>query len=183
MTLKILLLNISTPLYDDQDELDASGDREITDKRNEADFTVATFTEGVPVGEGTRQVVDDPGDGEKAGERYKGDYVDGKRDGHGTYYYPNGGNYTGQWSDDKKHGNGIEIWPGGNRYDGKWVNNLFRSGKIEEYWSDGKPRYVGGYDNEKVTVSGTWYYANGDRYEGQFLNSKRHGSGKRRSHF
>ena len=42
-----------------------------------------------------------------SGDRYDGDYVDGKRHGHGVFYYANGNHYDGDWVDDKYHGHGV----------------------------------------------------------------------------
>ncbi len=44
--------------------------------------------------------------GEESGDRYEGEWKDGKRDGRGTYYSANGDRYEGQWKDNKQHGRG-----------------------------------------------------------------------------
>jgi len=45
--------------------------------------------------------------------------VFGKRHGHGTYHYLDGGKYEGEWVDDKIHGKGTSTYPNGNEYDGE----------------------------------------------------------------
>ena len=41
------------------------------------------------------------------GERYEGDYVNGKREGKGIYYFKNGDKYEGDFKNGLKEGNGI----------------------------------------------------------------------------
>ena len=40
------------------------------------------------------------------GDKYVGEYKDGKRHGQGTYTYPNGNKYVGEYKDGKRHGQG-----------------------------------------------------------------------------
>ena len=45
--------------------------------------------------------------------RYVGDFVDGQREGHGTYYYADGTVYEGNWKQNLKHGEGCIYHPDG----------------------------------------------------------------------
>ena len=38
---------------------------------------------------------------------YEGNYVDDKKEGHGTFHWPDGRKYEGQWENGKQHGVGI----------------------------------------------------------------------------
>ena len=40
----------------------------------------------------------------KNGDVYEGEYVKGKREGYGTYMFPDGEKYEGQWFQDQQHG-------------------------------------------------------------------------------
>ena len=60
----------------------------------------------------------------KDGDRYDGEWRDGKMHGRGTMTYKNGGGYEGEWKDGKKHGRGTVYFASGNRWEGK-----FRDGK------------------------------------------------------
>ena len=51
----------------------------------------------------------------------KGDCINGK----GTYLFANGDKYVGEWRDGKEHGQGTKIYPGGAKYVGE-----FRNGSI-----------------------------------------------------
>ena len=44
------------------------------------------------------------------GEKYEGEWKDGKKHGEGTYYYPLGNTYIGDWGDDKRNGKGTYIY-------------------------------------------------------------------------
>lgn len=39
-----------------------------------------------------------------------------KRNGKGTYYFPNGEKYEGDWLEDKRTGQGVYCWVNGDRY-------------------------------------------------------------------
>jgi len=40
--------------------------------------------------------------------------------GQGTYIYPNGEKYVGDWKNGKYHGHGTYSWSNGNKYVGEW---------------------------------------------------------------
>ena len=54
------------------------------------------------------------------GDRYNGDFHDNKRDGTGIYVWKNKGSYTGQWKADKREGTGIFKWENSASYNGFW---------------------------------------------------------------
>ncbi len=74
------------------------------------------------------------------GQKYVGQFKNGKRHGQGSQTWPLGDKYVGQWADGKKHGSGTYTWPSGRKRVGRWENNA---------WIDsaGRPfhgRYDGG---------------------------------------
>jgi len=81
------------------------------------------------------------------GDKYVGEWKDGKRRGQGTLTWANGSKYVGEFRDNKPHGQGTFTWKAGHRYVGE-----FRYG-----------RYNG---------QGTLTYANGRVQEGIWKNGK-----------
>ena len=59
------------------------------------------------------------------GDRYDGEYRDGKRDGQGTYVTGSGERYEGEFKDNRREGHGVVI-----RADGSRVDGLFKDGKM-----------------------------------------------------
>ena len=57
------------------------------------------------------------------GEVYEGEWLDGKKEGFGKYYYNNGERYAGAWKDDMREGKGMLVDQEGKRiFIGEWMN-------------------------------------------------------------
>ena len=117
-----------------------------------------------------------------AGDRYEGDFVDGRRTGKGTYYYANGDRYEGDFVDGKCTGKGTYYcgekskWAG-DRYEGDFVDGMY-TGKGTYYFANGK-RDEGDFVNGVFNGKGKTYWSNGNlKYQGEYLNDKYHGYGK-----
>jgi serine/threonine protein kinase len=99
-------------------------------------------------------VVDDnlPADGRgimvfPTGNRYDGEFQNGKRNGCGTLMFENGRRYVGQFEDDQFNGMGEWILESGDRYVGEFQDNrcdgegtfIFENGEtVQGIWQDGK---------------------------------------------
>ncbi|MCZ6847493.1 MAG: redoxin family protein, partial [Alphaproteobacteria bacterium] len=81
--------------------------------------------------------------GKPNGDRYVGDYRNGKAHGWGDHTWPNGDRYVGDYRNDKRHGRGVYTFSSGNRYEGEFRHSS-RHGQ------------------------GVFTMANGDRHEGEF---------------
>ena len=55
--------------------------------------------------------------------------------GQGTYIYPNGEKYEGDWKNGKYHGHGTYSWSNGNKYVGEWKDD--EEWNITEYDKEG----------------------------------------------
>eukprot|EP00128_Syssomonas_multiformis_P008024 Colp12_sorted_trinity150504_noHs@16594 len=86
------------------------------------------------------------------GDMYEGEYINGLREGKGTYKFKNGARYIGEYKEGKKHGNGVLVYPDGSKYEGTWIA-------------------------DQRTGYGTYYYVNGDTYEGEWEGGLKHGQG------
>ena len=54
---------------------------------------------------------------------YKGQWLDGKRNGIGTFFYANGSQYHGTWQNNIKQGFGVLTYPDGHVYEGPFEND------------------------------------------------------------
>ena len=70
------------------------------------------------------------------GQKYVGEWKNGKYNGQGTSTYPDGGKYVGEFKDGKKNGQGTRTWSGGSKYVGKFKDGL-ANGKGKNTYTDG----------------------------------------------
>ena len=109
------------------------------------------------------------------GDKYVGEFKDGKEHGQGTYTWANGDKYFGEYKDGKKHGQGIEIYLGGDKYVGEYKNGL-PNGQGTFTRADGD-KYVGEYKDGKRHGQGILTSPDGDKYVGEYKDGKKHGQG------
>lgn len=103
----------------------------------------------------------------------------GKRHGHGTYYWKNGDKFEGSWSNNDVS-YGTYHYKNGDRYEGSVTVNgkdLLVSGRGKMFYANGT-RYVGEVDRGSPHGKGTFYCKNGDYYTGYFKNGNFCGRGK-----
>ncbi|MEK7255298.1 MAG: caspase family protein, partial [Bacteroidota bacterium] len=96
--------------------------------------------------------------------------------GYGTYQYPNGNKYVGDFRQGKPHGKGILYLANGNKYLGSWENN-WRQGNGKYTFNEGH-EYVGSFVKNNFQGKGVMTYANGDQYDGNWQNNQPNGYGK-----
>ena len=95
------------------------------------------------------------GSGKYKGDKYIGYFINGFKDGVGTYFHKNGSRYKGQLKKDKFHGKGVYTWSDGGKYVGEFKDGkkhgqgtyTFPSGKtgVGEFKGD-KPWIITEYD-------------------------------------
>ncbi len=66
------------------------------------------------------------------GTKYKGNFVDGKRHGHGAVLMPSGAKYVGDWQQDMRWGKGKATYKNGKVVEGDWVKNKYASKKAKQ---------------------------------------------------
>jgi len=96
--------------------------------------------------------------------------------GHGTYVWADGDKYEGDWVDGKKHGKGTFTWAGGNKYVGDFVDGTGTGQGT--FTVPGLYVYTGDHIDYYFTGKGTMVYADGGVYVGEWLDDDRHGHGK-----
>ena len=98
------------------------------------------------------------GSGSKyAGDKYVGEYKDNKKNGQGTYTHANGNKYVGEFKDGKRNGQGTYTFGSGSKYAGD--------------------KYVGEFKDDKYNGQGTYTFANGNKYVGEYKDGKYNGQG------
>ena len=86
------------------------------------------------------------------GERYRGSYKNGIKDGFGEWTHPDGDIYRGKFKAGVKRGNGTYT---------------FKNGE----------QYTGSFKRDKQHGLGSYKYKNGEVFKGEFKNNKRDGKG------
>ena len=104
----------------------------------------------------------------KNGSKYLGEWIKNKMDGYGIYHYINGAIYEGYFKENKRNGPGLLITKTGTKYQTIWKDgNISDYGKI--FYDDGKI-YEGYILNFLKNKKGILKYPNGDIYNGEFKN-------------
>ncbi len=86
------------------------------------------------------------------GERYKGSYKNGLKDGFGEWMHPDGDNYRGKFKAGMKRGRGVYTFENGEKYEGY-------------------------FKRDKKHGLGSYIYGNGEIFKGEFKNNIRDGKG------
>ncbi len=109
------------------------------------------------------------------GTRFYGTFANGKpANGRGTMIYSNGNRYDGEYRDGKRNGCGSFIFDNGRRYIGQFDNDLF-SGRGIWLLENGN-RYVGDFEFNRCNGEGVYIFADGTSksgiwQQGRLLNS------------
>jgi hypothetical protein len=109
------------------------------------------------------------------GYKYVGGFRDSKLDGYGIATFSSGSKYIGEFKNNRRHGGGVYNFINGNKYVGESKDGVFHGHGIYTYSNGDK--YVGGYRNNKENGHGTYTTANGAKFVGEYKNGKRSGRG------
>jgi hypothetical protein len=108
------------------------------------------------------------------GDKYVGEYKDGKRNGRGTYT-ADGGKYVGEFKDGKRNGQGTWTYSNGEKYVGEFLRGT-RHGQGTLTYADGS-KYIGGFRYDRFNGRGVMSFADGREYVGQFGDGDFNGQG------
>ena len=114
------------------------------------------------------------------GDKYVGEFKDGKIHGQGTYYFLannqfKGGKYVGEIKDYKHFGQGTYTWANGDKHVGEWKDDE-PNGQGMRTLANGD-KFVGEYKNGAAHGQGTYTWANGQKSVGEYKDSTRNGKG------
>ena len=104
-----------------------------------------------------------------AGEKYEGDWRDGKPNGRGVKTYADGRRYDGEWKDNTKHGRGRLTWADGASYDGDWVSDSYHGHGVLR---SAEATYEGAFRAHKFHGQGTKTFADGRKLQGDWKNGE-----------
>mmetsp|Transcript_14936 Transcript_14936/g.16524 ORF Transcript_14936/g.16524 Transcript_14936/m.16524 type:complete len:462 (+) Transcript_14936:127-1512(+) len=129
------------------------------------------------------------------GDYFVGTFVNGQRQGTGSYYWKDGSVYEGEWYQNTMHGKGKRVFSNGNVYTGSYVHGK-RCGQGICHFTSSQPSksdsstkeedddhdgdvYEGMWEDDVPHGHGRYYYARTQQsFEGTFEKGKRHGVGK-----
>ena len=93
----------------------------------------------------------------------------------GSNTFASGNKYVGEFKDGKIYGQGTFTYANGNTYVGEHKNGK-RNGQFTVTLANGD-KYVGGFKDDKLNGQGTYTFANGNKYVGEYKDGKRDGQG------
>jgi len=112
------------------------------------------------------------------GDYFEGTYVNGKRNGKGTYRYSDGSSYVGDYYNDLRHGQGIYIMADGSKYTGQFKNGKSDGEGIQTFIKGDKvDTYKGQFTQDKFHGKGTYTSSTGWKYEGEWRDNQMCGQG------
>jgi len=95
-----------------------------------------------------------------------------------VFSWSNGDKYDGEWVQNKKEGHGVFTWENKDCYDGQWVTDK-KTGQGRFTWASGDT-YTGGWLKNKKNGTGVYTWTNGDTFEGEWIKGQQTGSGSNR---
>ncbi len=100
------------------------------------------------------------------GDKYEGDFKEGKFQGQGSYIFANGDTYKGAFAEDKFNGKGTYTFANGDVYEGNFKDDLFDGkGKLTTKVAT----YEGDFKAGRMEGKGVLKQPDGDSFEGDFL--------------
>uniref|UniRef100_H3AVE3 MORN repeat containing 1 n=2 Tax=Latimeria chalumnae TaxID=7897 RepID=H3AVE3_LATCH len=109
--------------------------------------------------------------------RYEGEWMRGKKHGHGKLVMKDGSFYEGQFENGEINGNGFRFWAAtGNSYSGQFHFGELHGYGVMKYGIGGK--YEGEFSYGMQEGHGVLMDREGQTFQGSFHNNKRHGEGK-----
>ncbi|MDB4046453.1 trypsin-like peptidase domain-containing protein, partial [Amylibacter sp.] len=128
------------------------------------------------------------------GNKYVGEYKDGRINGQGTFTWASGNKYVGEWQNERLSGQGTYTFIDGRKYVGNFKNHKL-NGYAIKYFADGGIDQEGIFKDDEFLYAqtktlpscpssgyfhncfGTHTWDDGGKYIGEWQNDKTHGQG------
>ena len=105
------------------------------------------------------------------GDRYEGEFIQGKFHGFGRFYcHQNGNKYSGQWDNNEKHGQGSLQKPNGEKFLGDFVNSCYHG--IGIYFYQNGAKYFGEWKNDQRVNKGIYENRFGELFLTEYFVDK-----------
>jgi hypothetical protein len=110
-----------------------------------------------------------------SGNRFQGEFVDGMRQGVGTFTYADGSYCEGVYSNNQLNGRAVCKFSDGNNFTGMFLNGVRQGLGIFTYANGISCQ--GEFRDDLLNGRGICAYPSGNRYEGEFQNGRKNGNG------
>ncbi len=141
------------------------------------DMYIGRLLDGKLIGIGSYIFQPSEDDDSSINTEYIGNFVNGVREGRGSFTFSNGNEYIGNFKANKSDGIGRIKYNNGDEYLGNWVEGR-KEGLGIYTWSDGYI-YIGDFKDGKMDGNGSCFNSKGELiYDGEWKLGQIHGKGK-----
>ena len=141
------------------------------------DMYIGRLLDGKLIGIGSYIFQPSEDDDSSINTEYIGNFVNGVREGRGSFTFSNGNEYIGNFKANKSDGIGRIKYNNGDEYLGNWIEGR-KEGLGIYTWSDGYI-YIGDFKDGKMDGNGSCFNSKGELiYDGEWKLGQIHGKGK-----
>ena len=141
------------------------------------DMYIGRLLDGKLIGIGSYIFQHSEDDDSSINTEYIGNFVNGVREGRGSFTFSNGNEYIGNFKANKSDGIGRIKYNNGDEYLGNWIEGR-KEGLGIYTWSDGYI-YIGDFKDGKMDGNGSCFNSKGELiYDGEWKLGQIHGKGK-----
>ena len=141
------------------------------------DMYIGRLLDGKLIGIGSYIFQPSEDDDSNINTEYIGNFVNGVREGRGSFTFSNGNEYIGNFKANKSDGIGRIKYNNGDEYLGNWIEGR-KEGLGIYTWSDGYI-YIGDFKDGKMDGNGSCFNSKGELiYDGEWKLGQIHGKGK-----
>lgn len=166
-------------ILDDEDRTNAAKENDMVQiyRFSNGDMYIGRLLDGKMIGIGSYIFAPKDDDEGNINTEYIGNFINGVREGKGTFTFSNGNEYIGNFVDNKSDGVGRMKYNNGDEYLGDWKNGIKKGVGIYT-WENGY-MYIGDFKDGKMDGEGSCFNSKGELvYSGEWMKGQIHGKGK-----